>query len=56
MSLGPGMLGLALRLHWLCAYLFMLNGIVYVAGLLRGGGRRSLLPRGTDLLDALRMF
>ena len=27
MSLGPGMLGVALRLHWLCAYLFMLNGV-----------------------------
>src|SRR5689334_9964103 len=31
MSLGPGMLALALRLHWLCAYAFMLNGAVYVA-------------------------
>src|SRR6201987_4704101 len=55
-SLGPGMLALALRLHWLCAYLFMLNGIVYVAGLAMGGGWRSLLPRRSDLLDALRMF
>src|SRR5689334_20935861 len=55
-SLGPGMLGLALRLHWFCGYLFMLNGIVYVAGLAMGGGWRSLLPRRTDLLDALRMF
>ncbi len=41
-SLGPGMLALALRLHWLCAYLFMLNGIVCVAGLVSGGGWRSL--------------
>jgi thiosulfate reductase cytochrome b subunit len=56
MSLGPGMLGLALRLHWLCVYLFMLNGMVYVAGLAIGGGWRALLPRQTDLLDALRMF
>jgi thiosulfate reductase cytochrome b subunit len=56
MSLGPGMLALALRLHWLCAYLFMLNGVVYVAGLVRGGGWRSLLPRPTDLIDALRML
>src|SRR6202171_789498 len=31
MSLGPGMLAVALRLHWLCAYAFMLNGAVYVA-------------------------
>jgi thiosulfate reductase cytochrome b subunit len=56
MSLGPGMLAPALRLHWLCAYLFMLNGTVYVAGLLMGGGWRSLLPRRTDLVDALKMF
>jgi thiosulfate reductase cytochrome b subunit len=55
-SLGPGMLALALRLHWLCAYLFMLNGMVYVAGLLMGGGWRSLLPRPADLVEAFRMF
>jgi thiosulfate reductase cytochrome b subunit len=56
MSLGPGMLAVALRFHWLCAYLFMLNGTVYIAGLLMGGGWRSLLPRRTDLVDAFRMF
>jgi thiosulfate reductase cytochrome b subunit len=56
MSLGPGMLALALRVHWLCAYLFMLNGMVYVVGLVMGRGWRSLLPRRTDLFDALRMF
>jgi len=56
MSLGPGMLAVALRFHWLCAYLFMLNSMVYFAGLLIGGGWRSLLPRRTDLVDALRMF
>jgi thiosulfate reductase cytochrome b subunit len=56
MSLGPGMLGVALRLHWLCAYLFMLNGLVYVVGLVLGGGWRALLPRRTDLLDGLRMM
>jgi hypothetical protein len=56
MSLGPGMLAVALRLHWLCAYAFMLNGAVYVAGLIAGGGRRGLQPRRTDLLDALRGF
>ena len=55
-SLGPGMLGVALRLHWLCAYLFMLNGLVYVAGLVMGGGWRSLLPRTADLRDALKMI
>jgi thiosulfate reductase cytochrome b subunit len=51
MSLGPYMLAPALRLHWLCGYLFMLNGMVYVAGLVMGGGWRSLLPRRTDLSD-----
>jgi len=55
-SLGPGMLGEALRLHWLCAYLFMLNGLVYVTGLVLGGGWRSLMPRRTDLRDTLRMI
>src|ERR1700733_4481361 len=54
MSLGPGMLAPALRLHWLCAYAFMLNGAVYVAGLIAGGGWRGLLPRRTDLRDAFR--
>jgi len=56
MSLGPGMLAVALRLHWFCAYSFMLNGMLYLAGLLMGGGWRSLLPRRTDLFDALRML
>lgn len=56
MSLGPGILALALRFHWFCAYLFMLNGLVYAAGLAIGGEWRSLLPRRTDLRDAARMF
>jgi len=56
MSLGPGMLAVALRLHWLCAYLFMLNGTVYVVGLVIGRDWRSLLPHRSDLIDALRMF
>jgi DMSO/TMAO reductase YedYZ molybdopterin-dependent catalytic subunit/thiosulfate reductase cytochrome b subunit len=55
-SLGPGMLALALRFHWFCAYLFMLNGLVYVFGLAIGGEWRSLLPRRTDLRDATRTF
>jgi thiosulfate reductase cytochrome b subunit len=55
-SLGPGMLATALRLHWLCAYLFMLNGLVYATGLLMGGEWRSLLPRRSDLLDSLKML
>jgi hypothetical protein len=56
MSLGPGMLAFALRLHWLSAYAFMLNGAVYIAGLIAGGAWRGLLPRRSDLLDAFRMF
>lgn len=55
-SLGTGMLALALRLHWLCAYLLMLNALVFVIGFAMGGGWRSLLPRRTDLRDALKMF
>jgi thiosulfate reductase cytochrome b subunit len=54
-SLGPYMLAAALRLHWFWAYLFMLNGMVYVAGLILGGGWRALLLRRTDLFDAFRM-
>jgi thiosulfate reductase cytochrome b subunit len=56
MSLGPGMLAEALRFHWLCAYLFMLNGMAYVAGLVMGGGWRGLLPRRADLFDIPRML
>jgi len=55
-SLGPGMLAVALRSHWLCAYLFMLNGLAFVMGSVMGGGWRSLLPHRTDLLDAPRTF
>jgi thiosulfate reductase cytochrome b subunit len=55
-SLGPGMLAAALRIHWLCAYLFMLNGLVFVIGSAMGGGWRPLLPRLTDLRDATKMF
>jgi thiosulfate reductase cytochrome b subunit len=55
-SLGPGMLAVALRLHWLCAYLFMLNGLAFVIGLAMGGGWRALLPRRSDLRDAPKMF
>jgi thiosulfate reductase cytochrome b subunit len=56
LSLGPGMLAAALRLHWLCAYAFMMNGAVYLAGLVAGGGWRGLLPRRTDMSGAFRML
>ena len=49
------MLAFALRFHWLCAYLFMLNGLAYVVGLCIGGGWRSLLPRLTDVGGVLQM-
>lgn len=45
LSLGPGMLAVALRLHWLCAYLFMLNGLIFVMGSAMGGGWRSLATK-----------
>ena len=54
-SLGPYMLAFALRFHWLCAYLLMLNGLVYFAGLCLGGGWRSLLPRLSDARGGLQM-
>jgi thiosulfate reductase cytochrome b subunit len=41
--------------HWLCAYLFMLNGLVYLVGLCIGGGWRSLLPRLSDARGVLQM-
>jgi thiosulfate reductase cytochrome b subunit len=54
-SLGPFLLAFALRFHWLCAYLLMLNGLMYLAGLAVGGGWRSLLPRLGDAPGGLQM-
>lgn len=56
LSLGVRQLAIALRLHWALAYLFMLNGALYVVGLAAGGGWRALLPRRSDLGDAARMI
>jgi thiosulfate reductase cytochrome b subunit len=42
----------ALRLHWMFAYLFVLNGSLYVIGLLCGGGWRALWLRVSDLREA----
>jgi thiosulfate reductase cytochrome b subunit len=47
----PSTFPAALRLHWLLVYLFMLNGTVYMLGLVLGGGYRSLLPRLSDIRD-----
>src|SRR5262249_36446906 len=33
LSIGPQQLAISLRLHWAMAYLFMLNGLLYVVGL-----------------------
>jgi len=55
-SLGGRMLATALQLHWLLAYLFMLNGLLYVVGLAAGGGWRALLPRPSDAGEARAMI
>jgi thiosulfate reductase cytochrome b subunit len=56
LGLGTFSLAPALELHWLLAYLFMLNGALYVLGLTLGGGWRALLPRPSDPADAWRMI
>ena len=55
-GLGTGQLAGALRLHWLLAYLFMLNGLFYAIGLAKGGGWRALVPRPSDGAEALAMI
>jgi len=55
-SLGTGQLATALRLHWWCAYLFMLNGALYVAGSIWGKGYQSLLPRCADFGGVFAMM
>lgn len=55
-SIGTGSLAEALRLHWLLAYLFMANGALYVLGLVAGRGWRALLPRRSDVAEALAMI
>ena len=55
-SLGTGMLARSLRLHWALAYLLMLNGALYLLGLLAGGGWRALLPRRADVGEAAAMI
>ncbi|MEO8189751.1 MAG: cytochrome b/b6 domain-containing protein [Acidobacteriota bacterium] len=56
LGLGTFRLAQALRIHWLFAYLFMATGVLYLVGLLAGGGYRALLPRRSDPGDALRMM
>lgn len=54
-SVGTYALAPALRLHWLFAYLFMACGALYAVGLAAGGGWRALVPRRTDVREALLM-
>ena len=56
LGLGTFRLSQALRLHWLFAYLFMANGLLYVLGLALGAGYKALLPRPSDVPEALRMI
>jgi len=54
-GLGTFALADALQLHWLFAYLFMLTGLLYLAGLVAGGGWRGLMPRRGQVMEAIRM-
>jgi len=56
LSLGTGQLAISLRWHWAFAYLFMLNGALYLIGLIRGGGWRALIPRRSDVRESLAML
>lgn len=55
-GLGTGQLAVYLQLHWMLAYLFMANGLLYLIGLVAGGGWRALLPRPSDGPGALAMM
>ncbi|HKA25000.1 MAG TPA: cytochrome b/b6 domain-containing protein [Candidatus Eisenbacteria bacterium] len=56
LSLGTRQLAIALRWHWVFAYFFMLNGVLYVVGLAAGGGWRAIWPRPSDVRDAWLML
>jgi len=56
LSLGSGMLAVALRLHWLCAYSLILNGMVYLAGLFMGGLGAPCCPAGPICLTRSGCF
>lgn len=55
-GLGTRQLASYLQLHWLLAYLFMANGMLYLIGLLLGGGWRALVPRPSDPSGAFAMM
>jgi thiosulfate reductase cytochrome b subunit len=54
-GLGVFNLAGALRWHWLFIYLFLINGFLYLLGLLLGRGYRALLPRRSMLGESLAM-
>ena len=54
-TLGEFGLAGALRWHWLFVYLFLLTGVLYIVGLLLGGGYRALLPRRKMIADSFSM-
>jgi thiosulfate reductase cytochrome b subunit len=56
LSLGTYQLALSLRWHWAFAYLFMVNGALYLIGLIWGGGWRALIPRRADARESLAMM
>jgi thiosulfate reductase cytochrome b subunit len=55
-SLGTRQLATALRLHWALAYPYMLVGLLYLVGLIAGGGWRALLPRRSDIAGTVAMI
>jgi len=55
-GLGVFNLAGALRLHWLFVYLFLATGVLYLLGLLLGGGYRALLPRRRMIADGFAMI
>ena len=55
-ALGAGNLAYALNLHWLFAYLYMAVSLCYLAGSIRSGGYRALLPRTSDLGEGIAMI
>jgi thiosulfate reductase cytochrome b subunit len=55
-GLGVFNLAGALRWHWLFVYFFLANGILYIAGLLLGGGYRALLPRRSMIAESFAMI
>ena len=56
LGFGTRNLAQVLSLHWLLAYLFMANGLLYAIGLLAGGGWRVLVPRLSDPSGAIAMM